>query len=350
LEYYLGSQQITHAADTLNSYCQSILGEVVKANEEAWEKIKNSFKFKDREVAATAFFQHRAGDGSVREALRDKLKCFWSPESDVVAKLRNKLVHQNGHDPEREVEKEIDSKNGQWCPIMPPMWIGKSIPVRYDAGDWLAADAEIGLWANSHVRHHIHLMDQNLCHVYSLPRERWVPRTVSRKIASTPLSNSYRGIAPGQSLSSLESTMSTSTPQQNVQPNDASSPYPKPSDEEIACAKRWHSSGKSLSDFVTDYAAKLNLRTIGRANRLAGVILSHTRRGHDCHFEWTFVPNDSDDEGNPEIVSIRLRQKEFKPFITIWGTRSEMRDFEDTGEHAAVLEYLKDCIDKTLTG
>jgi hypothetical protein len=143
--------------------------------------------------------------------------------------------------------------------------------------------------------------------------------------------------------------MSPSIPQQSIESENASSPFPKPSEEEIACAKTWSATGKFLSGFVSDYASKLNLRTIGQANRLAGAVLPHTRRGHDCHFEWTFVPNQNDGEADPEIISVRLRQRDFKPFITVWGTRSEMRDFEDTGDQTATIEYLKDCIDKTLT-
>ncbi len=352
LELYLASSQVTLAGDTFNSYCQSILGEIVQANAEVWQKIRNRFgRLKDKEHAevAKALFAHRAGDGPVREALRDDLCRFWFSESDVVIKLRNKLVHQNGYDPEREVEKEIASPSEKQCGFTPVDWTGTSIPIRYDEGDWLNIDAEVGQWACTYVRHHIHLMDQSLCHIYSLPLERWVPRAISRQIASATHPKPHQGVAPGQSLSTLLVSPPTMTSQQNTPSTQEASSRPKPSEEEIACAKTWGLLGKSLSDFVPSYAAKLNLHLVGQSRRLAGTVLPYTRRGHDCHYDWTYMPNTSDVGDDRETVSIRLRQREFKPFITVWGTRSEMRDFEVTEDQMPVLEYLKDCLDKTLT-
>ncbi len=120
LEFYLGSLQVCHAADTLNSYCQSILSDILATTPGAWNDVRKFFR---RQTSSEEMIEllrnYRAPDGEVRPAIRDGLQCYWSPESDVIIRMRNKFVHQNGYDPGRDVDREIRSKNDQWCIIFP---------------------------------------------------------------------------------------------------------------------------------------------------------------------------------------------------------------------------------------
>lgn len=341
LEYYLGSQQVVHAADTLNSYCQSILAEILTHAPHLWDTVKPVLDTsKTREKYIEILKNHRGTDGRVRNALRDGVQCYWSPESDVVAKLRNKFVHQNGHDLDREIEQEILSKNGQWCDIPPEELINQPIPVRYGADNWLEADAALGNWACLHIRNHIHLMDQNVCHVHNLPRERWRPRPVSRQIASVV--NLYKavGIAPGQPLTTMDKIVS--------KPEKSKDDWPKAKEEDVMCSKVWKEWQDVVLKSVESYIEQLNLHQTAQRAGIVGSVLPHTLAGQERHFEWSLLPPDPHEHRNPETVCIRLRENKLKPFLTVWGKSSVLRDFQE-GQEDAALEYLKDCIDKTLT-
>jgi len=184
MESYLGRLQVCHAADVLNSYCQSILGEILKRDAGVYAAIAKFFPREKPEELPERLFMHRASDNRARQVLRDELQAYWSPESDVVVTLRNKFVHQSGCDPEREVDAVIRSKGNQWC-IIPPTEIQVGvIPVRYSADHWLESDLHLGKWAGLHVRSHIDFMDQNLCTRFDLPRNLWRSQSVKRKYGS----------------------------------------------------------------------------------------------------------------------------------------------------------------------
>ena len=82
---------------------------------------------------------------------------------------------------------------------------------------------------------------------------------------------------------------------------------------------------------------------------MPGAVLNHTIRGHDLEWVMELKPSESDD-GKSEFVSLRVRESEFSPFLTIWGTSSQMKDFprDDIPEKAK--RYLEECIEKTFTG
>lgn len=185
MESYFGRLQVCYAADTFNSYCQSMLGEWLDLHADRWETISGCFPKEETPISLRKKLQHQqASDRAVREALRDGLNCFWSPETDVILVLRNKFVHQNGIDPKRQVEKEIRSMNGKWCDLYPVDLPSREIPVRYEAGDVLLSNLETGKWANAHIRNHISFMDQNLCHTYSLPRGPIELKTITRSFGN----------------------------------------------------------------------------------------------------------------------------------------------------------------------
>ena len=181
MESYFGRLQVSYAADTFNSYCQSMLGEWLDLHSERWEMISGSFPKEDPVGLRKKLQQQQASDRAVREALRDGLGCFWCPETDVIVVLRNKFVHQNGIDAKRQIEKEISSKNGKWCDLHPTDLPSREIPIRYEDGDVLVSNFQIGKWANAHIRNHINFMDQQICHTYSLPRGPIELKTITRR-------------------------------------------------------------------------------------------------------------------------------------------------------------------------
>ena len=339
LEYYLGSQQLIHAADTLNSYCQTILALILQNSDQAWETTKLAFgKNPDRAALIAELSLNDANGGKVRQTLQDKLGILWPGESEVILKLRNKFVHQNGHDPERAVEKTIIKNQDNWCDLPPTDLFGASMPVHYIENDWLAAGASLGHWACCHTRNHIHLADQQICHAYNVPRERWRPRPVSRTFSSDRSHQASTPVLPAnEEKASQTASLSAPTPK--------ASQSMKVSENDIKCAQQWQTWQKAFGAAAEGYINELNLELEAQENRIVGLILPHTLAGQERSFSWTVRPSDSQ---KIETICIRLREKNLSPFITIWGTSSTLRDFS-SGEEAPALEYLKDCIDKTLT-
>ena len=229
MERYLSVQQVCHAADTLTSYCDSILAEILQACPAEWENVKALLKRRDVGEAISRLQNHRQ-TGS-REALRDGVGCFWSPESAVIAVLRTKLVHQGGRDTNRDVEREINSKNGQWCVVYPVDLPRNVIPIAY-SGDELVIDAQTGFWACRHVQNHIHLMDQNLCSRFLLGRERYRPRSL--KFSGFPARQTLP-LPPGTPLPSSppEAHTNSAPPTPAINPDYTMIT----SEKEILCAK-----------------------------------------------------------------------------------------------------------------
>ncbi|MFZ2644226.1 MAG: hypothetical protein WA117_24760 [Verrucomicrobiia bacterium] len=346
IENYLGAQQVTHAADTLNSYCQSILAEILKIEPSVYAQMNGLNLGKGiNSVSETieVLELHRGYDGPVREALRDRIHCYWSPESDVIAKLRNKIIHQNGYDPDHEVEKEIASKNGQWCVIYPEDLRPGHIPIRYSQGDWLEMNAEIGYWACRHVENHIHLMDQNLCHRFQISRRRWRSRSV--RWTTRSLQTRFP-TAPGVPLPvKAPEVAPIEPPGLGPDPDYSMTTNPK----EKHCAQVWLTLNKQAHDFVCAYCSEAGIQIVGFASNRAGSVLGHTIHGHDVSLEYTLVPKGEPPTAKSEHIGIRLRQRNFEPFVTVWGSNSMMCDIETSELSEPLKSVLRDCIDKALT-
>lgn len=346
IESFLGAQQITHAGDTLNSYCQSILADILKQDGSVFNLLHDLGIAKTVEKAISKLKLHQAPDGVIRAAMRDRIMTFWSPESDIVAKLRNKFVHQNGHDPNREVENEIKSKHGKWCPLPPTDLVSGHIPVSYIADEWLKADAELGHWACRHVLHHIHLMDQNLSHRFGLPRERWRPR---------PIGLSFRGtstpafLIPGMPLPTTPPQIERIFNTKITHPPDPD--YSMiPVEEEKHCAQTWLRLKHDIWTFINAYCEEADVDIGASSCGLAGSILTHTISTHDFSLDYELSPIGGASDAVRNHLGIRLRQKDFVPFVTVWASKNMMRDFVTDTLSYELKEYLKDCIDKTITG
>jgi hypothetical protein len=70
MESYFGRLQVSYAADTFNSYCQSMLGEWLDLHSERWEMISGSFPKEDpvglrkKTAAAASFRPSRSGSAA----------------------------------------------------------------------------------------------------------------------------------------------------------------------------------------------------------------------------------------------------------------------------------------------
>ena len=80
-----------------------------------------------------------------------------------------------------------------------------------------------------------------------------------------------------------------------------------------------------------------------------GTVHGHTIRGHEQSLEYTLVPEDSTDSHSRKMVCVRIRQKDFKSFITLWGTDSLMQDFSAAEINDEIREYLRDLVDRVVT-
>lgn len=336
LEYYLGSQQLIHAADTLNSYSQSILSLIIRHSDTAWETVHRRFSAKQsRDEIIAKLESNRAFGDQPRVAIRDDLGLLWPGESEVILCLRNKFVHQNGHDPKREVEQEIRKNEGKGCFIAPVELIGETTPVRYLDGDWLEAGARLGYWACRYVDNHIHLLDQSVCHLHQVPRERWRPRPVSRTFSASC----------AHSTTGSETCPPIIQSPHPARAAPASSPSMPTSENDIQCAPQWHKWQQTFETVVEPYLADIGLELKAHGTRIVGLILPNTLSGQERSLTWTVCPPESD---RSETICLRLREKSLVPFTTIWSTNSTLRDFQ-IGEEAKAIDYLKDCFDRCLT-
>ena len=74
----------------------------------------------------------------------------------------------------------------------------------------------------------------------------------------------------------------------------------------------------------------------------------HTLAGHDMRLDYGLAKPDSDGSRR-EYLGVRLRQKDFEPFVTIWSTNSQMSDFDAIELGEGLKEFLRACIDQALT-
>lgn len=351
MESYLGRLQVCHAADVLNSYCQSILGEILKRDSGAYEVVGKFFPREKSGELSERLFLHRASDHGARRAIRDGFHTYWSPESDVIVILRNKFVHQSGYDPTREVEAEIRSKGNQWC-IIPPTEIQPGvIPVKYSSDHWLESDLELGSWAGLHVRSHIHFMDGELCKRFDLPRNLWRSRSMKRQYGTSSPSVRPSLQQTSQPLQMSESDKPLESHSVNPQIY-STSPYPmptRPTQKEIDCSHFMRNTFSSFGQMGMDYAKQIGANFISSGGGMPGVILNHTIRGHDLEWEIE-LKSSGDSTEKSEFIRFRMRESDFNPFLTIWGTSSQMKDFQKDDIPEKAKRYLEECIERTFTG
>jgi hypothetical protein len=357
-EYYLGSLQVCHAADALNSYCQSILAEIIKTDAQAWADFDATIdpgKRIKREAMIANLLSHRERDGAIRAHLRDVIQCYWPFESDVITCLRNKFVHQNGHDPKRSVEALIASKKRPWCVICVDAKQGAD-EVRYFDAEWLDADVKLGEWACAHFRTHIHSMDQNLCYRFKLPRDRSLSRPISRQLGSLPTPR--RPMNPQFGGLSVNLASTTADMPSNQQPTGTTAEkkaepkvrrlIARKTKEETDCELAWHDLKDAIFQFIKEYTKKIGVAI--RSQHGGGIgNWAHSVRGLELCLDYEMGPEVADHFSTSDFIGIRLRERDLVPYVTIWSRRSQMRDFVTPKINPEIQNYLMDVIDKVIT-
>lgn len=339
VESYLSARQITHAADSFLTYCQAILAEIVRKDPSQASVVCAASLPKDPTKCVSQLEDFAPGtSGPALKGLRDFVKALWSRELEVIVKLRHILVHCDGWDPRRHVHDVVTNSKFSWCPIPPPDLPPGPPPFTWSENDFLLLDSRHAHWATRHIQHHIYLMDQNLSRRFSLPCTRYVQRASGRSFHT---SSRVLPPPPGMPLPHKRkfSQVASETP---AIPNydDTMNPLEK------QCAEAWRQGKDDLDKWIRNYCGQSRIAIRSVNCGLAGTIQSHTCNGHDIALEYLMTPDDSDSKG--EWLCIRFRQKDFQPFLTVWSSHSQMRDFESLALNQELQAFLMECIDKAL--
>lgn len=346
VEWYLTCRQVAHAGDTFNTYCQSILAEILRSDLDQWGKLKSKFqKFTVEEVIERLNLQLEC-DGKVREILRKKIRTTWCNEMEIIAVLRNKIVHQAGIDPEGKLAGAIKK--------FPPGQMHSSLttlapddfPVDIAPDGKLIIDAKTGYWAAQHVLNLIHLMDQNLCARFSLKRSL---KPIQKHSFKSSGGNSTRMLLPGTPLPQ-PLPVTAPAPSQPLESLEFPPYEPMADPKEQACAKTWHRVTTEINDFVHATCDEVGVRMVGGSGgRIAGTPRSDTLEGHDRDLNYKLqgvgAMNDLDNE-----LGVRLRQTDFEPYVTIWSTNTQMKDYRPCELSEAVKAHLIKSIQQTVSG
>ena len=118
--------------------------------------------------------------------------------------------------------------------------------------------------------------------------------------------------------------------------------------EEITCAAIWKKVRAEIYNFVQEACDVSEVEIYGVDQSVAGSMSPYTIDGHDHHLGFTLRPKGSTDEDR-KFLGIRLRQESFQPFITIWGTHTQMRDFRPCELTEEVKDCLHACINHTIS-
>ncbi len=328
VERYLSCRQIAHAADTFNTYCQNILAAILEADSSHWPKVKNLVRPKSVEDAIISLRKQKEFDDKVRTALRERLDVFWCNELEIICTLRNKIVHQAAIDHERELEQTVAKFPPGQHPL-PPADLEPGFPVEVGTDGALLVDAKSAHWANIYVGYHIHAMDQTICHQFGVPRK---PRPRPSLTFHSRGGKGYRVLWPGTALPKPP-------PIPHPRPAPALPPLPPippmPDAKEIACAQKWRALSDELDGIVRAICEQSGVEIDGIFRHLAGPPAPHTIAHHEFHLGYDICPVGSS-ESRQNRLGIRIRQKNFIPFITVWSDRTMMRDFEQVDDLTAV--------------
>jgi len=337
-EWYLTCREVTHAGDVLNTYCQSILAEALENTPDLWTDVKARFKGeRDREKVIEKLRVQRASDGVVRQILGQDLSTFWNAEMDLIATLRNKIVHQGGFDPEGDIPRAIEKCRDGISVLRPIEHLSGDIPISLDHSGKLQVDAETARWASDHVKHNIWMMDQNWRAHFQIPGTRYIPKKVS---FSASRSNGIRMLAPRVSLPTAGPTPQ-GLPQTSPLPEisictDMTDP------KDIECERTRIQAQRKLYEFINDYCEEVGAHIKEMKPAIAGNFPSRTVSGHEHHLGYRISSGDPEHRG--EWIGIRLRQRDKIPFVTVWSDQTLMRDFETCDLTEELKEHLRDCI------
>ncbi|MFZ2281207.1 MAG: hypothetical protein WAW39_25635 [Prosthecobacter sp.] len=343
VEKYLTFRQIAHAGDTFNTYCQNILAEILTADSVQWHRVSQNLQPKgDAQKAIARLRIQRQSDVNVRVALRDILCVPWCNEVEIICELRNKIVHQRGLDPEGKVEETAKAfPPGQY--LIKPTDLDPTIyPVRITPAGELMIDAHAAHWASRYVAHHIHLMDQNICQRFGVA----VVRAPMQSLSFRMRDGAHPQILPpGIPLPTL-GKMPAPVP---VPPLPVlSRSHIVPSLKEQDCAKAWRQLRSELDAFVRVTCENGGIQIQELECNLAGRPSENTIANHEIHLAYD-LSSKAEPSTRANRLGIRFRQNNFEPFVTVWSTKTRMKDFHHVDQPASLKEEIITAIHATLS-
>lgn len=334
VEWYLTCRQIAHAGDTFNTYCQRILAEILEADMSHFDTVAKHLQNKSDPAAAIHKLKiQRQTDNNVREALRDTLSVTWCNEVEIICELRNKVVHQCGLDPEGKVAARAEEYPPGEFFLYPTDLDPALYPVDCAPDGKLLIDARAAHWATRWVQHIIHLMDQNICTRFGVSQARQKPPSssfhMSAKSATRPF---HPGVPLPQAPSQTKAHPSPPLP-------ELPELEPMATPEEKSCAQTWHKLRAELDTLVRTSCEESNTQIGAMECNLAGHPLPHTLVNHEIHISYTLSSPDSSNL-TPNTLGIRIRQKNFQPYVTVWSTKTMMKDFDPTSHRSELEEEI----------
>lgn len=118
-------------------------------------------------------------------------------------------------------------------------------------------------------------------------------------------------------------------------------------EKEKSCANTWHELRAELDATVRRISDEAGIEIKGLECNLAGHPLGHTIANHEIHLGYHL--------GSPDPIctksnrlGIRIRQSDFEPFVTIWSTKTMMKDFRNVEELDPLAEEIIAAIHATL--
>ncbi len=81
---------------------------------------------------------------------------------------------------------------------------------------------------------------------------------------------------------------------------------------------------------------------------MAGHPLPHTLTNHEIHIGYELTSTDPS-SAKSNFLGIRIRQNHFEPFVTLWSTKTMMRDFPVVAELDQLKEAIRTAIHATVS-
>lgn len=180
---FLGRSLLCLSVDMYNWYCQMALHLAIDKNPTSVPKLlENVDRFEtiirkgaNRGIApAKALLDHfkmrTEIDSVVRKAIHTHLDVQQGPETELLCICRNLLVHHCGFDAKGEVPAKLAEIGSARSFVGATSFPQNHLPIGLDSSGKIKIDPSIGRWAADFLRQEIFLMDQQLGHIYSLPR------------------------------------------------------------------------------------------------------------------------------------------------------------------------------------
>ncbi len=119
-----------------------------------------------------------------------------------------------------------------------------------------------------------------------------------------------------------------------------------PDAKEIACAQKWYALRDELDTTVRAICDESGVEMDGVFGQLAGNPSPTTIACHDMHLGYDLRPAGASEEKQNRL-GIRIRQRGFLPFVTVWSDKTMMRDFDEVDDLSKIREEITTAVHAT---